>query len=82
MFVPSKPFQPSLMFAGKAGAYLSGASEKCFTRVCSGITRKHKTRLERLARDKRSCLLQKLINYGCKKFYNIGPRSHQIWTGV
>ncbi len=25
MFVPGKPFQPSLVFAGKAGAYLSGA---------------------------------------------------------
>jgi hypothetical protein len=25
-FVPNKPFQPSLMFAGKASAYLSEAS--------------------------------------------------------
>ncbi len=25
MFVPNKPFQPSLMFEGKAGAYLSEA---------------------------------------------------------
>ncbi len=26
MFAPGKPFQPSLMFAIKAGAYPSGAS--------------------------------------------------------
>ncbi len=25
MFVPGKPFQPNLMFAGKAGAYLNEA---------------------------------------------------------
>jgi hypothetical protein len=29
--------------------------------------------LERLASDKRSNALQKFVNYGCKKFYNIGP---------
>jgi len=31
-------------------------------------------RLERLARDKHSSLLRKLVNYGRKKLYNIGPR--------
>jgi hypothetical protein len=31
--------------------------------------------LERLARDKHSSLLQTLVNYVRKKFYNIGPRS-------
>ena len=30
--------------------------------------------MERLARDKHSSLLQKFVNYGQKKFYNIGPR--------
>ncbi len=30
--------------------------------------------LERLARDKHSSLLRKFVNYGQKKFYNIGPR--------
>ncbi len=30
-FVPSKPLQPSLMFAGKARAYLSKAPFKCYT---------------------------------------------------
>jgi hypothetical protein len=31
VFVPGKPFQPSLMFAGKVGAFLSGALERCST---------------------------------------------------
>jgi hypothetical protein len=26
-----------------------------------------------LARDKCSSLLQKFVNYGCRRFYNIGP---------
>ncbi len=34
---------------------------------------KYQTRLERLARGKHSSLLQKLVYYGCKKFYNVGP---------
>jgi hypothetical protein len=32
------------------------------------------TRIDKLARDKHSSLLQKFLNYGRKKFYNIGPR--------
>ncbi len=32
--------------------------------------------LEKLARDEHSSLLQKLVNYGRKKFYDIGPRLH------
>jgi hypothetical protein len=35
MFVPGKPFQPSLMFAGKAGAYPSEAPK------APGLTHKH-----------------------------------------
>ncbi len=31
MFVPCKPFQPNLMFAGKVRAYLSGAPFRCST---------------------------------------------------
>jgi hypothetical protein len=33
--------------------------------------------LEKLVRDKRSTLICKVITYGCKKFYNIGPKSQQ-----
>jgi hypothetical protein len=34
--------------------------------------------LERLVKDKRSNLLRKVLNYGRKKFYNIGSRSGEI----
>jgi hypothetical protein len=34
---------------------------------------KYQTRLEGVARDKRSSLIQKLVNYGRKKFYNMTP---------
>ncbi len=44
--------------------HLKGAS----TWVGPGLTHKHKTRLERLAKDKHLSLLQKSVNYGRKKF--------------
>ncbi len=31
--------------------------------------------LERPAKDKHSSLLRKFLNYGRKKFYNIGPKN-------
>jgi hypothetical protein len=43
---------------------------RCSSRVGS--------RLEKPARDKHSCLLQKFVNYKRKKFYNIGPSSKEI----
>ncbi len=46
MFVSGRPFQPSLIFVGKAK---SGAFERCLTQVDSGLTRKHW--LEKLARE-------------------------------
>ncbi len=48
------------------------------SRVSSILIHNHWTRLERLARDKHSSLLQKFVNYGQKKFYNIGPRADDI----
>ncbi len=33
-------------------------------------------RLEKLARDKHSRFVPKIVNYGRKKFYNIGPWSN------
>jgi hypothetical protein len=66
----------SLLFFGKARSLpLSAAPERCFTWVFSCLTCKHYTILERLARDKHSSLVQKIVTYGCKKFYNIGPRN-------
>jgi hypothetical protein len=46
---PGEPFQPTLMFAGKAGANLSGALLK--GRLL-GLTRKYYNRLEKLDMDK------------------------------
>ncbi len=64
------------MFTGKARSPpLSGVPERCITWVGSGLTCKHYTRLERLARHKHSSLLRKLVNYARKKFYSIGPRT-------
>jgi hypothetical protein len=42
------------------------------------------TSLERLARDKHSNLLPKIVNYGCKKFYKIGPWSYHtvLWADI
>ncbi len=52
VFASGKPFQPSLMFASKTGAYPSDAPFKYFTlRYFLGIGHKHKTRLERLERE-------------------------------
>jgi hypothetical protein len=45
----------------------------------SCLTLKQKTRLERLARDKHSSLLQEFVNYGRKKLYNIGPWYLMFW---
>jgi hypothetical protein len=57
VFVPGWPFQPGLMFVGKA------RSERCFTWVGSGLTRKHYTWLENPIRDKDSILLLNFVNY-------------------
>ncbi len=67
-----------LMFVDNSRSlHQSGAPEWYFTQVGSCHTRKHQTRLERLARDKHSSLLQKSINYGRKKIYRIGSCINQ-----
>jgi hypothetical protein len=74
VFVPRNPLQPNLMFTSKAGAYPSGEPERCFTlREATGLTHKHLTRLEMPATNKHYSLLLTFVNYGRKKFYNIGP---------
>ncbi len=65
MFGTGKPFQLSLLFVGKAGAYPSGVAKRAPL----------KDRLERLASDKHSSFLRTLVNYGRKKLFNIGT-----WT--
>ncbi len=78
-FVPAKSAQPSIIFEFKAGAYPSEARFVWFTWLGSVLPRRHQTRLERPATDKRSSLLQTLIYYGRKMFYNIGSSFYLKW---
>ncbi len=48
----------------------------CFTQFGSGLTNKHQIRLEKLAKDKPSSVLQKFVNYGRKKFYYIDHKAY------
>jgi hypothetical protein len=69
VFVTRKPFQPSPMLAFKTRAYLRQPHFRCSTfGVAPGLTHKHKTWLEKLARDKLSSLLLKFVNYGQKVY--------------
>ncbi len=69
MCLPSKPFQPSLIFASKAGTHLNEATFTCATlKWAPSLTHKRETRLERLAMDKHYTLTQNFENYGRKKF--------------
>jgi hypothetical protein len=57
-----------------AGAYPIEAPFRCSTLgYASGLAHKEQTRLERIAKNKHSSLLQKIITYGCRRFYGIGP---------
>jgi hypothetical protein len=61
------------MFVGEARSLpWSGLPERGFTWVGSSLTRKHLTRLEKLARDKQ------VVTYGSKKFYNIDHNSQSL----
>jgi hypothetical protein len=76
VFVPCKPFQDTIAFEGKAGAYPSETPLGCTTlEWAHGLAHKQMTRLERLARDKHFSLLRKFVIYVRKKFYIIGPKS-------
>jgi hypothetical protein len=69
VFVSEKPFHPSLSCVGKARSLpKSGAPERLFIRVGSGLTHKHKTRLKKLDTDKHSSLLYKFVSFGLKSF--------------
>ncbi len=54
------PWQTSLMFAGKV-------------RIVDNLKGASLFLLEKLARDKRSSLLQKVVTYGCKSFITLAP---------
>jgi hypothetical protein len=64
MLVPDMSFQ---FVCGKARSLPnSGTPEGCFTRLGSGLTHKHQTRLERPSSDKRSSVLRILVTYFSK----------------
>ncbi len=65
MFVRGKAFQPSLVFAGMAGAYLSGAPLYGRLPVLPANTRLSR---KGFAMDKHSSLLQESVNYERNKF--------------
>ncbi len=69
MLVPGKPFQPNIIFASKHGAYLIEVLQG----RGSGVTHKHSTRLEKLAKDKHSNLLLKFVNHGQNFFIALAP---------
>jgi len=76
--VPWKPYRPSLMFVVEARSrHESGATERCFARVSSGLIHNHWARLEMLTGDKHSSLLRTFINNGRKKVYNNGATAVQ-----
>jgi hypothetical protein len=67
------------MFVGQPSTLpKSRASFRCSIREGWGLCLKHKARLEMPDNDKHSNLLRTFVNYGRKKFYNIGPWSHFI----
>ncbi len=75
-FLPVKPFQPILLFVGKARSLpQSKGAETFFNKVCFCITNKHWNRLERHAGEEHSSLLRTFVNYGYKKFFINGPRA-------
>jgi hypothetical protein len=56
--VLGSPLQLNIIFVVKASRIpKSGTAERCFTQVGSDLMNKHKTRLDRLARDKYSNFL-------------------------
>ncbi len=58
----------------RAGAY------PIITQVCSGLSCKHWSSLEKADRAKNSSFFQILVNYDTKKFSNIGPRCQHYKT--
>ncbi len=81
MFVPGKPLQPSLLFAGKAKSLPKmGTSFRCSSWVGSSPSHKHKHhkgwRDLPVTNTQHSSLLRTFVNYGRETFHNIGRRSH------
>jgi hypothetical protein len=75
VFTTGKPVQPSLMSVKKAGAYPSGATKRSSPFRLLALP----TNLF-LASDIHSSFLRTFVNYGRKKFYNIGSRAQSYKT--
>ncbi len=87
MFVPGKPFQPSLMVVGKArpGANMSGAPERLLALIPPSIRQRCKllnalrNYLQLLVLGKgASYLMRYEIIYSCKKFSGTGSRTASL----
>jgi len=74
VFVPGKPFQPSLMLVGKAMSLpQSGAAVRGFTWVGTVLTRKHKSRLESFPRTNSLSYHKNAYITASKSFITLGP---------
>jgi hypothetical protein len=77
VFVPGKPYQPSLMFVGKPRSLPeSGTPVRCFILVY-GPTHKRKTTRDRLARDKHPSLLA-CYEYSYIEAVKVGPCTNKL----
>ncbi len=73
MFAPRRPFRPSLMFAIKAGAYLSGGPSG-MSYYCRLLASPENIRLgPKNCQGKHSSLIMTLIDYSHKKLYEDWP---------
>ncbi len=68
MFVTVSHFNPSLIFAGKVGAYLGGVPYRAPQGRLFAF--KHYNRVEVVEIDQHTSLLPYIIRYSCKKFYS------------
>ncbi len=68
---PGKPFQPRLMFLGKAKSQpQSGAHRRCLIRVGSGLTHKHQIILKGFAVENTLAYYEHSLITAIKTFYN------------
>jgi len=71
VFVPDKPFEPNLMFVGKARSlHFSGARERYLTRVCCNLTHNNKLDWKGLA-ETNTLPYYKHMQLRTWKFYDI-----------
>ncbi len=83
-FCPWQDFLAESNVCGYARAYTIEASPVrcCTLGQAPFLTQNYQTRLERHARDKHCSLLEKIVNYGHKKVYDICPRLQQCFKDI